>query len=74
LDEVCGQYRISGLPVVDGEQRLLGIITNRDLRFVPVAEWATTTVGEVMTPMPLVTAPPSIGREDATALLRQHKL
>ncbi len=34
LDEVCGQYRISGLPVVDADQRLLGIITNRDLRFV----------------------------------------
>ena len=38
LDEVCGQYRISGLPVVDAETKLLGIITNRDLRFVPVAE------------------------------------
>jgi IMP dehydrogenase len=74
LDAVCGQYRVSGLPVIDDSTRLLGIITNRDLRFVPVAEWATTTVGEVMTPMPLVTAPPSIGREDATALLRQHKL
>ena len=74
LDEVCGQYRISGLPVVDADQRLLGIITNRDLRFVPVAEWATTKVDEVMTPMPLITAPVGIGRDSATALLRQHKL
>ena len=57
LDEVCGEYRISGLPVVDADQRLLGIITNRDLRFVPVSEWATTKVDEVMTPMPLITAP-----------------
>ncbi len=73
LDEVCGRYRISGLPVVDADQKLLGIITNRDLRFVPVAEWATTKVDEVMTPMPLVTAPVGIGHEDATALLRQHK-
>jgi IMP dehydrogenase len=73
LDEVCGEYRISGVPVVDDDQRLLGIITNRDLRFVPVAEWATTKVDEVMTPMPLVTAPIGISREDATALLRQHK-
>jgi IMP dehydrogenase len=73
LDEVCGQYRISGLPVVDQEQRLLGIITNRDLRFVPVAEWATTKVDEVMTPMPLITAPVGIAREDATRLLRQYK-
>ncbi len=73
LDEKCGQYRISGLPVVDGDDRLLGIITNRDLRFVPVAEWATTKVDEVMTPMPLITAPVGISREDATTLLRQHK-
>ena len=73
LDEVCGQYRISGLPVVDPEQRLLGIITNRDLRFVPLAEWATTKVDEVMTPMPLITAPVGISHEDATTLLRQHK-
>jgi IMP dehydrogenase len=74
LDEVCGQYRISGLPVVDAERRLLGIITNRDLRFVPVAEWASTKVDEVMTPMPLITGPVGISHEDATALLRQHKL
>ena len=73
LDEKCGQYRVSGLPVVDTDNRLLGIITNRDLRFTPVAEWATTKVDEVMTPMPLVTAPVGISREDATALLRQHK-
>lgn len=73
LDEVCGQYRISGLPVVDPDQRLLGIITNRDLRFVPVAEWATTKVDEVMTPMPLITAPVGISHDDATLLLRQHK-
>jgi IMP dehydrogenase len=73
LDEVCGEYRISGLPVVDTDQRLLGIITNRDLRFVSVAEWATTKVDEVMTPMPLITAPVGISHADATALLRQHK-
>jgi IMP dehydrogenase len=73
LDELCGQYRISGLPVVDTDDRLLGMITNRDLRFTPVAEWATTKVDEVMTPMPLVTAPVDISRDDATAILRQHK-
>ena len=73
LDEVCGEYRISGLPVVDTDQRLLGIITNRDLRFVPVTDWATTKVDEVMTPMPLITAPVGISHEDATAILRKHK-
>src|SRR3954449_10032851 len=74
LDETCGRYRVSGLPVVDEGQTLLGIVTNRDLRFVPVAEWGTTTVGEVMTKAPLVTGPVGIGREEATRLLRQHKL
>ncbi len=73
LDTICGQYRVSGLPVVDTDNRLLGIITNRDLRFTPVAEWATTKVDEVMTPMPLVTGPIGITRDEATRLLRQHK-
>src|SRR5690242_15183119 len=73
LDQICGEYRVSGLPVVDVDNRLLGIITNRDLRFTPVAEWASTKVDEVMTQMPLITAPVGISREDATALLRKHK-
>jgi IMP dehydrogenase len=74
LDERCGEYRVSGVPVIEEDNTLIGIITNRDLRFVPVAEWASTSVGEVMTRMPLITAPVGISREDATALLRQHKL
>ena len=73
LDRICGEYRVSGLPVVDADARLLGIVTNRDLRFTPVAEWSTTKVDEVMTPMPLITGPVGISREDATALLRKHK-
>jgi IMP dehydrogenase len=74
LDQLAGEYRISGFPVVDGENRLIGIITNRDLRFTPVAEWATTKVEEVMTHAPLITGPDGLSREDATKLLRQHKL
>jgi IMP dehydrogenase len=74
LDERCGEYRVSGLPVIDEDRRLLGIITNRDLRFVPVAEWATTLVADVMTKSPLITAPVGFDRADATALLRKHKL
>ena len=73
LDTICGQYRVSGLPVVDDDDTLLGIITNRDLRFTPVAEWASTYVGDVMTPQPLITGPAGIGRDEASALLRQHK-
>ncbi|HEX5560536.1 MAG TPA: IMP dehydrogenase [Nocardioidaceae bacterium] len=73
LDEICGEYRVSGLPVIDEDQTLLGIITNRDLRFVPVAEWGSRLVGDVMTPMPLITGHVGIDREEATRLLRQHK-
>ena len=73
LDQLAGEYRISGFPVVDTDHRLLGMITNRDLRFTPVAEWATTKVDEVMTPMPLITGAADISREEATVLLRKHK-
>ncbi|MEI7055573.1 IMP dehydrogenase [Nocardioides sp. CCNWLW239] len=74
LDKLAGEYRISGFPVVDVDQKLIGIITNRDLRFTPVAEWATTKVNEVMTSKDLITGPADIAREEATKLLRQHKL
>jgi IMP dehydrogenase len=73
LDRICGEYRVSGLPVVDPQNHLIGIITNRDLRFTPVAQWATTKVDQVMTPMPLVTGHLGISRDDATLLLRRHK-
>ncbi|KQY47293.1 IMP dehydrogenase [Cellulomonas sp. Root137] len=74
LDHLCGIYRVSGLPVIDEIGLLLGIITNRDLRFVPPQEFETRRVREVMTPMPLVTAPVGIARDDAAALLAKHKI
>lgn len=72
FDATCGNYRVSGLPVVDEAGMLLGICTNRDLRFIPVAEWASTKVSDVMT-REVYTAPTDVSREDATALLRKHK-
>ena len=74
LDALCGTYRVSGLPVVDEDRDLLGIITNRDLLFVPAEEFASRTVRELMTPMPLVTAPVGISSADAAALLAKHKI
>ena len=74
LDALCGQYRVSGLPVVTEDRTLLGIITNRDLLFVPAEEFETRTVRELMTPMPLVTAPMGISSPDAAALLAKHKI
>ncbi|MGO1479787.1 MAG: IMP dehydrogenase [Brachybacterium sp.] len=72
FDAVCGQFRVSGLPVVDEDQLLLGICTNRDLRFISVAEWATTRVRDVMT-TELFTAPEDVTPEQATAMLRKNK-
>lgn len=74
LDALCGRYRVSGLPVVTEEGVLEGIITNRDLRFIAPEHYAGTTVREAMTPMPLITGPKGISRDDAAALLAKHKV
>jgi len=74
VDELCGQFHISGLPVIDRDGLLVGIITNRDLRFATAADFAQRTVRELMTPLPLVTGPVGISREDAAALLAKHKI
>lgn len=71
VDAMCGRYRISGVPVVDASGTLQGIVTNRDMRF---EEDMSRPVREVMTPMPLVTAPIGIDPNDALALLAQHKV
>ncbi|WP_309131575.1 IMP dehydrogenase [Brevibacterium sp.] len=74
LDEICGRYRISGLPVVDENDVLVGIVTNRDLRFVTRSEYPNRTVADTMTPMPLVTAPVGVSADRAFELLAKHKV
>ncbi len=71
VDALCGRYRVSGVPVVDEGQVLLGIITNRDMRF---EDDMGRRVREVMTPMPLVTAPVGVNTEDALRILASHKI
>ena len=71
VDGLCARYRISGVPVVDGDGMLVGIVTNRDMRFVTDK---SALVRDVMTRMPLVTAPVGVSTADALALLRQHKV
>ncbi|WP_326598628.1 IMP dehydrogenase [Streptomyces sp. NBC_01803] len=70
-DELCGRFRISGVPVTDAAGKLLGIVTNRDMAFEPDRG---RQVREVMTPMPLVTGHVGISGEDAMELLRRHKI
>ena len=69
--DVMSRYRISGVPVTDGEGKLVGILTNRDLRF------CTTTqqpIRELMTSENLVTVPEGTTLEDAKALLHRHRI
>jgi IMP dehydrogenase len=70
-EALCARYRISGVPVTGDGGILLGIVTNRDIRF---ESDHSQRVAEVMTPMPLVTAPVGVSREEALALLRRHKV
>lgn len=69
--ELMARYRISGLPVVDDDHRLIGILTNRDLRF---EDRHDRPVAEVMTRDGLVTAPLGTTLADATELLRAHRI
>lgn len=70
-DELMSKYRISGVPIVDENGKLCGIITNRDMRFITDY---TTTIGEVMTKDHLVTAPVGTSLEDAQQILRKYKI
>ena len=74
LDKLCGRFHISGLPVVDSENRLVGIITNRDMRFIASEDYDRLKVKDVMTRENLVTGPSNISKEDAHRLLADNKI
>jgi IMP dehydrogenase len=71
VDALCSRFRISGLPVTDDDGRLVGIITNRDMRFEMDH---SRPVREVMTLAPLITAQIGVSAEAALGLLRRNKL
>lgn len=71
VDAMCARFRISGLPVVDDTGALVGIITNRDMRFEVDQN---KPVSEVMTKAPLITAQEGVSAEAALGLLRRHKI
>src|SRR5437588_2516843 len=68
---VMERYHISGVPVVDEGGHLVGIITNRDLRFETRFDISVSTV---MTPQPLVTVPVGTTLEQAKAVLQKHRI
>ncbi len=74
LDKLCGRFHISGLPVVDSENRLVGIITNRDMRFIASEDYDRLKVKDVMTRENLVTGPSNISKDDAHRLLADNKV
>ncbi|TRX51104.1 IMP dehydrogenase [Corynebacterium guaraldiae] len=71
VDTLCARFRISGLPVVDKQGTLVGICTNRDMRFEPDF---SRKVSEIMTPMPLVVAKEGVSKEEALELLSANKV
>lgn len=71
VDKICAHFRISGVPVVEGDMKLVGIITNRDMRF---ESDPSRKVSEVMTTMPLVTGHVGISNDEALGLLAKHKI
>ena len=71
-DELMGKFRISGVPIVDSEGKLVGIITNRDMRFL--SDFGAR-IGEVMTTREkLITAPVGITLEEAQKILSANKI
>ncbi|MRJ06564.1 MAG: IMP dehydrogenase [Epsilonproteobacteria bacterium] len=69
--DIMATFKISGVPVVDREGHLVGILTNRDLRF---EKDFRKPVKSAMTPAPLVTAPEGITLEEAEQILHKHKI
>lgn len=65
------EYKISGFPVVDDANQLVGILTNRDLRFVTDH---SKKVEELMTKAPLITAPQGVSLDEAEVIFQKHKI
>ncbi|SMO93689.1 IMP dehydrogenase [Melghirimyces algeriensis] len=70
-ESLMAKFRISGVPIVDREKKLVGIITNRDLRFI---RDYSISISEVMTRDHLVTAPVGTTLRDAEEILQKHKI
>ncbi len=72
-EAIMARHKISGVPIVDEDRHLVGILTNRDIRFCTEAEF-DRGVTEFMTAENLVTAPVGTSMEEAVALLHRHRI
>ena len=72
-EEIMSTYHISGVPITANGGVLVGILTNRDIRFVEPSDYELP-VSQFMTPQPLVTAPVGINLADAKRLLQKHRI
>jgi IMP dehydrogenase len=72
-EDIMSTYHISGIPIVGDEGQLIGILTNRDFRFVDPADY-DQSVREFMTPQPLVTGKLGTTMEEAKHLLHKHRI
>lgn len=72
-DQIMATYHISGVPITEDDGKLIGILTNRDIRFLD-AEDFDLTVDQFMTSQPLVTAPVGIDLNEARNLLQKHRI
>lgn len=72
-DNIMGTYHISGVPITDNGDHLVGILTNRDIRFVDKADYEQP-VSHFMTSRDLVTAPVGITSEEAKRILQKHRI
>ena len=70
-DDIMGKYRISGVPIVDEDKKLIGIITNRDIKF---EKDMSKKIEEAMTKDNLVTAKEGVNLEEAQQILKKHKI
>ena len=69
--EIMRKYRVSGIPVIDINNKLVGILTNRDLRFEPNKK---LKVSDLMTKENLITAPMGTTLEKAEVILQRYKI
>jgi IMP dehydrogenase len=72
-ERIMSHYHISGVPITEPDGRLVGILTNRDVRFIDPSDY-DAQVTQFMTPLPLVTAPVGIELEEAKRLLQKHRI